>query len=109
MGDGGEAFAWGEGGPDLVLDGELHAAGDILHGDFIRETHVFGQVQVLYLDLQGRGSVFGKGFWEASVGVGIGDTPAVDEDNFHVETRMTGIPLHPNGFRCNGFDLERGV
>ena len=83
MGDAGEGLNL-IGIAGQIVQGLMQAAGNVVEGDFVVKTDVFAQIDMVQVKGQmvsGCGGLQGLG--QLTVGVGIGDAPAVDKDQTH--------------------------
>jgi hypothetical protein len=68
---------------DLGCNGRFHSASNIINHDFVCETHIFAEIEVIDCKVQiGRG-IFTESFGQSTVCVGISHAPTMNEHESH--------------------------
>ena len=80
-----EALAVGKLRQDLPGKGVLHAAGNIIDPHLVGEAHVLTEIEVFDLQIERGIGILDERSGQSAIGVCIGDTPAMNEDEQHAE------------------------
>lgn len=107
VGDAGEGLDFGL-VSGQVAQGAVETTGDVVEGDLVVEADVLAEPDVL--DVEGQAVVRGAAhqrFGQLPVGVGVGDAPAVHEDQLHEPLLVLRLPRRLSDYagRCENSEV----